>query len=251
MSEGVKGTIPCQLFGGPLDGATYGDLPDTGGPYTGATLSLPLGEPAATSPRALYTCHGEAPVAGLWQFFYERTEYPELEAMGVPTALPETPNGTSISTHRFDAASQITLARGLASLAHHGRTDRDGTSILGHVARVAARFDPVAYPLAHAAAWLHDIGAHSAMTVTDLRAAGIHPAVLHAVEMLTRPRGWDDANYYDRMNDEPLVRAIKLFDLTDRSRDERLGALDPVTRERLVRRYDRARRRLELQAGGR
>lgn len=225
MSEGLKGTIPCQLFGGPLDGAKYGDLPDTGEPYTGATLSLPLGEPAATSPRAVYTCHGEAPVAGLWQFFYERTEYPELEAMGVSTSLPETPHGASISTHRFDAASQI--------------------------ARVAARFDPVAYPLAHAAAWLHDIGAHSAMTVTDLRTAGIHPAVLHAVEMLTRPRVWDDANYYGRMNDEPLVRAIKLFDLADRSRDERLGALDPVTRERLGRRYDRARRRLELQAGGR
>ena len=35
----------------------------------------------------------------------------------------------------------LALARGLASLAHHGCTDRDGTSILGHVARVAARFD--------------------------------------------------------------------------------------------------------------
>lgn len=27
MSEGIVGTIPCELFWGPLDGAKYGDLP--------------------------------------------------------------------------------------------------------------------------------------------------------------------------------------------------------------------------------
>ena len=251
MSDGMKGTIPCQLFGGPLDGAKYGDLPDTGGPYTGAALSIPLVEPAETSPRAVYTCHGDAPVAGLWQFFYERTDFPELEAMGLSISLPETPSGTSVATRPFDPATQVALARGLASLAHNGQTDRDGSPILGHIARVAARFDPVAYPVAHAAAWLHDIGRHSSMTIADLHAAGIHAAILRAVDLLTRPRGWDDAQYYDRMSDDPLVRAVKLIDLADRGRDERLGALDPVTGERLGRRYNRARRRLETQAGGR
>lgn len=251
MSDGVKGTIPCQLFGGPLDGAKYADLPDTGGPLTGAMLKLPLGEPAETSPRAVYTCRGDAPVAGLWQFFYERTEYPNIEAMDLSASLPETPAGTAMSSPPFEPALQIALARGLASLAHHGQTDRDGTPFLCHVARVAARFDPIAYPVAHAAAWLHDISARTTMTITDLQAAGIHPAVLRAVDLQTRPRGWDDAQYYDRLRGDAVARAVKLADLADRGNADRLGALDPVTGDRLGRRYEQARRRLETQAGGR
>lgn len=251
MGEGVKGTVPCQLFGGPLDGARYGDLPDTGGPYTNAWLSLPLGEPADTTPRAVYTCRGDAPVGGLWQFFYVRTEYPELEALGLSASLPETPVGTSVATRPFDPHTQVVLARALASAAHRGQTDRDGTPFIAHVARVAARIDPIAYPVAHAAAWLHDIGTRSTMTLPDLEAAGIHPAVLHAVDLLTRPRGWDDERYYARMGEDSVARAVKLLDLADRSNSDRLGALDPATSERLSRRYDRARRRLELQGGGR
>jgi hypothetical protein len=49
-------------------------------------LSVPLGQPAEAHPAAIYTCLGDAPVAGLWQFFYERTEYPTANvAETVPT----------------------------------------------------------------------------------------------------------------------------------------------------------------------
>ncbi|WP_347978208.1 hypothetical protein [Microbacterium sp. ProA8] len=74
MNESIEGRVLCQLFGGPLDGASYGDLPDLGGPYTGASLTIPLGQPAASHPSAVYTCTGDSPVQGKWQFFYLRTE---------------------------------------------------------------------------------------------------------------------------------------------------------------------------------
>lgn len=248
MSDVIKGTVPCHLFGGPLDGAKYGDLPDIGSPYTNASLAVPLGQPADEHPRAVYTCHGAAPVNGLWQFFYERTEYPSShDEVVAPVALPLTPTGTSVSVAPFDGQAQVTLARGLALLAHRDQTDRDGAAFNTHLARVAAHFDPEKHPLAHAAAWLHDVATLTSLTLADLDAAGIHHAILHVVELLTRPSGMDDQQYYDRILSNPVARVIKLADLDDRSRGERLERLDAPTRERLRRRYGRARRLLTPQ----
>lgn len=94
MSGEIKGTIPCELFGGPLDGAAYGDLPDTGAPLTGWTLSVPLRQPSETSPFAVYVCHGDVPVHGRWQFFYDHTEPGADAAHGEA----EAPTGTQLST---------------------------------------------------------------------------------------------------------------------------------------------------------
>lgn len=251
MGDEIKGTVPCQLFGGPLDGAKYGDLPHIGKPFTNSSLSLPLGQPADEHPHAVYTCHGSAPVNGMWQFFYERTEYAAVDEVTQKIlALPETPTGTELSTAPFDGSAQTVLARGLAQLAHRGQVDRDGAPFIAHVARVAARFDPTAYPLAHAAAWLHDVGAHRRLTPAELEAAGIHHAIVHVVDLLTRGRGMDDPQYYERILSNPLARAIKLADLDDRSRRDRLDAVDTDTRDRLQRRYRRARRLLIPQKAG-
>ncbi|MBD7956401.1 hypothetical protein H9651_01980 [Microbacterium sp. Sa4CUA7] len=252
MGDGVTGTIPCELFGGPLDGAKYGDLPDLGGSYTNASLALPLGQPAEEHPRALYTCRGAVPVNGLWQFFYERTEYPadaaaHAEVAAAPARLPLTPTGSSVKGSPFDGREQVALARGLALLAHRRQLDRDGTEISVHLARVAAIFDPQRHPLAHAAAWLHDTVKRTALSFDDLAAAGIHPAILHLVELLTRAPGMDDQRHYDRVKGNPLARAILLADIDDRSRRDRLHVLDDPTRERLQRRYRRARRLLTTQ----
>lgn len=88
MGKGIMGTIPGEMIGGPLDGAKYGDLPDIGERFTDCVLSCPLGQPADQHPMAIYICRGDAPVAGFWQFFYERTEFPTgLDAVQQP--VPE------------------------------------------------------------------------------------------------------------------------------------------------------------------
>lgn len=92
MGDGIKGTIPCQLIGGPLDGAKCGDLPDIGGPMTGAILSVPLSQPAEAAFHAVYVCTASQPVDGLWPFVYERTDPP------ASVRLVEAPTGTSMST---------------------------------------------------------------------------------------------------------------------------------------------------------
>lgn len=95
--DNIKGTIPCQLFGGPLDGAAYADLPDTGGPLTGFTLSVPLEQPHETSPHAVYICRGGAPVHGRWQFFYHHTEPASVPVRDEVRAV-EAPVGTQLMT---------------------------------------------------------------------------------------------------------------------------------------------------------
>ena len=255
MSEEIKGTIPCELFGGPLDGRKYGDLPDTGGPCTNSELSLPLHQPAASSPRAIYVCRGAAPVHGLWQFFYERTEYPvHLEEIDLPIphpSLPKTPTATQFTAGKaggLDAGTQVALARAIATIAHKGQTDKTGAPYITHAARVASRFDPAVRPLKHCAAWLHDVLEDTDVTFEDLRDAGIHPEVLKIVVLLTRTPGISTEEYYRRIMTNRAAVAVKAADIDDNTRLARTKLLDEPTRERLAAKYDNARRSLGLHA---
>lgn len=236
MAEGIIGTVPCEVFGGPLDGAKYGDLPDLGGPYTNCELSCPLGQPAEQHPRAIYVCRGDAPVHGLWQFFYERTEYP---------AAPQAAQVQEPERIRWEAGIQVALARGLATVAHKGQADKSGAPYLTHAARVASRFDPAERPLEHCAAWLHDVIEDTALEAADLRAAGVHSDVIDVVVLLTRSLGVQTSEYYRRIAASPIARAVKHADIDDNTDTRRTQHLDPATRTRLAAKYADARRALE------
>ena len=246
MSEGVIGTIPCELFGGPLDGAKYGDLPDLGGPYTNSELSCPLGQPVELHPRAVYICRGDAPAHGLWQFFYDRTDYPhalELIEQPIPTASAALPKA-------WDTSIQVALSRGVATIAHKGQTDKTGAPYLTHPARVASRFDLAERPLEHCAAWLHDAIEDTGLSVTDLRDAGIHAAVIDVVELLTKRPGTSSSEYLRRIAADPIARAVKEADIADNTDPRRTRHLDPKTRSRLAAKYADARRTLALNPNG-
>lgn len=237
MGEGIRGTIPCEMFGGPLDGAKYGDLPDLGSPYTNSVLSCPLGQPADQHPMAIYTCRGEAPVHGFWQFFYDRTDYPaNSEAAHLPA-----PGNTD-----WDAGIQVALALGLATIAHKGQTDQSGAPYLTHAARVASHFDPVKRPLEHCAAWLHDVIEDTPLDAADLRAAGIHPDIVDVVVLLTRDPGMPRDEYYRRIATSPIARAVKQADIADNTDPRRTRHLDTTTRDRLATKYAVAKRALDL-----
>ena len=253
MSEGIKGTIPCELFGGPLDGRKYGDLPDTGHPYTNTELSLPLAQPADASPRAIYVCRGNAQVHGLWQFFYERTDYPAtVAAIDLPIPhppFPEAPTATQLKaggTSAGDAGIQVALARATATLAHKGQTDKAGAPYVTHAARVASRFDPMNQPVEHCAGWLHDVIEDTEIAADDLRAAGVHPDVLTVVLLLTRRPGVSSSDYYRGIITNPAAVTVKAADIDDNTSPSRTRHLDEPTRDRLAAKYDTARRSLGI-----
>lgn len=247
MSKKISGSIPCTLFGGPLDGQKYGDLPDVGTGFSGATLKIPLSDDEKVM--AVYTCFGDAPVNGLWQFFYDRTEFPtRVDAVDLPIPHPPLPVKTTVGLKNaeWDAGIQVALARAMAVMAHRTQTDKAGVAYITHPARVAARFDPAKEPLEHCAAWLHDVVADSDLTLDDLWGAGIHPDVLALVALLTRRPEFSTDEYYARIAADPRARAVKAADIDDNTDPARLQKLHINIGARLQSKYAKARQALGL-----
>jgi len=132
----------------------------------------------------------------------------------------------------------LAAAREIAMVRHAGQRTRSGELVLAHLARVSAMVDPAARPTA----WLHDIFERSEITAEELRAQGLTPVELAALELLTRSPTESYELYVRRIAGAPgpagrLARTIKLADLDDHLRaPPRPG--DPP--------YARAQRRLAI-----
>ena len=81
---------------------------------------------------------------------------------------------------------------------HAGQVDKGGAPYTGHLGRVAARArghaEAMELPIQHAewcqqVGWLHDTIEDTGTTADDLLDAGFDPAVVQAVQLLTRPAG--------------------------------------------------------------
>lgn len=143
-------------------------------------------------------------------------------------------------------ASWIDTARLLAAEAHAGQVDKSGAPYLEHPARVAARLDPVADPVAHAAAWLHDVLEDTAMDADILRSRGIPAEVVRVVELLTRMDSVPSEEYYAAIRRDPVATRVKAADIADNLLPSRTRLLDPETRDRLRLKYAGALRALGL-----
>lgn len=90
------------------------------------------------------------------------------------------------------------LAETFARRVHTGHIDKGGAPYAGHLGRVAARArahaEAMGLPRQHAewcqqVGWLHDSIEDTAVEADDLLDAGFEPAVVQAVQRLTRPKG--------------------------------------------------------------
>lgn len=140
---------------------------------------------------------------------------------------------------------QVALARRIATEAHAGQVDKLGVDYIEHPRRVAARLDRFEE---QAVAWLHDVLEDTDVTADDLLAAGVDPAVVDAVVLLTRTGSTEPTAYYADIAADPLARAVKLADIADNTDPDRTARLEPRERERLAEKYRRAR--LALRRGG-
>ena len=140
-----------------------------------------------------------------------------------------------------DATTQVALARGIAFVAHRGQFDRSGLPYIDHPGRIAERFDPVTEPVAAAASWLHDVLEDSDLTAQELFEAGVVPAVIDVVQLLTRSTDVAADEYYARIRRNPVARRVKLADIDDNTARWRLRRLDYETQLRLVEKYRNAR----------
>lgn len=152
-------------------------------------------------------------------------------------------------TLTFERAAEI------AESAHAGQYDKIGRPYITHPRRVAVR--AVALATYHQlgldleevrmVAILHDVVEDTSVTLEDLAAAGASEGVLRALRLLTHAHGEPYQEYVERIATDLLALIVKLADVMDNSDPDRLSLLPVAVRERLERKYARARALLKVR----
>ncbi|WP_141652379.1 HD domain-containing protein [Rhizobium grahamii] len=117
-----------------------------------------------------------------------------------------------INEHDDQPASDLLRAVKIAFKAHMGQTDKGGEPYFLHCKRVA---DAVSGG-ERAVAYLHDVVEKGpGWTLDRLRDEGFTPAVIEAVDALTRRRDETDDAFVARALKNELARPVKVADLKD------------------------------------
>lgn len=114
-------------------------------------------------------------------------------------------------------SDQLLIAETIARIAHEGQTDKNGQPYIDHPRAVAAAVGDESKP----AAWLHDVLEDCPwVTEATLYAAGVEPATVATVLVLTRDVGESYQDVIERIATSGDRRAItiKLADLAHNRR---------------------------------
>jgi hypothetical protein len=132
----------------------------------------------------------------------------------------------------------FTKAVALANEAHLGQVDKGGFPYILHVLRVglAGRTD-----VETVVGFLHDAIEDGEVTDQTLRARRFPDEVVAAVVALTHRTGDTYEEYLEQVKANPIARSVKLNDLADNLREDRVAVIP----DSLVRRYTKARAFLE------
>ena len=147
----------------------------------------------------------------------------------------------AIAQPLLDAVAQVSLAKGIAFVAHRGQVDRVGAAYIDHPGRVAERFDPFGDPIAAASAWLHEVLEGTVVTAQELLEAGVLPEIVEVVHLLTRTPDVADDEFHARIRRHPVARRVKLAAIDDNAAPWRMRRLDYDTQVVLGERYRQAR----------
>ncbi len=129
-------------------------------------------------------------------------------------------------------------ALAIAVAAHAGQKDKVGQPYILHPLRIMHR---MATDEERMVAVLHDVVEDSDVTLDDLCRAGFSPAIVEAVDALTRREGETYDLYVARTAYLPLAKRVKVADLEDNMDLRRRWHLEERDRERMNR-YRRAYR---------
>ena len=122
-------------------------------------------------------------------------------------------------------------AMNIAYKAHHGQLDHCGVPYIFHPLHLA---EQMTTEHACCAALLHDTVEDTDLTLDDLRAAGMPPAVVFAVQQLTHDPSVDYFDYVRNIKPNAIAKAVKLADLAHNSDLSRLDrvAFEDIERNR-------------------
>ncbi len=120
----------------------------------------------------------------------------------------------------------IERALAIALTAHRGQVDKANTPYILHPLRLMVQMDTEDEQLT---ALLHDVVEDSDMTLAGLRSEGMPDSVLAALALLTHQNGESYDVYVSKIKGNPLARKVKLADLADNMRLERIP--DPTAKD--------------------
>ena len=110
-------------------------------------------------------------------------------------------------------------ALALATIHHSGVLDKGGEPYILHVLRVML---PMETKEEKIIALLHDLLEDTALTAEDLLERGFSSSIVDSVLLLTRNKEEGYEEYIRRLAEDPLSRRVKLSDLKDNQKKERL-----------------------------
>lgn len=144
----------------------------------------------------------------------------------------------------------LEFTEALATHAHRGQFDKAGVPYIEHPRAVATALHQGGLTLAAVhAGWLHDVVEDTPITLEILAALGYPPAVVLAIESVTRRNGESYFEMIERAAADPLGCVVKMAD--NRHNFGRLDHLPEPQRAFLHKRYTRAYAVLERAYAGR
>ena len=121
---------------------------------------------------------------------------------------------------QFDPeAEKLGIAISIAVRAHQGQVDKDGLPYILHSLRVMHSLTGF---VAQQVGVLHDVVEDTTVTVEELSAAGLSQTVTQAVALVTHDKQENYEEYIIRLKPNDIARAVKLADLFDNSRIDRV-----------------------------
>lgn len=132
--------------------------------------------------------------------------------------------------------SALERAVELATRRHAGQADKAGQPYLLHLLRVMHQVEG---DIAKQAAVLHDVLEDTDATADELLRAGIDPQAVSVVQRLTRGEGDSYWEYVVRIAEDPIARQIKMADLNDNYRLDRVILGEGEKRATDLRRIER------------
>ena len=113
----------------------------------------------------------------------------------------------------------IERALQVAARAHEGQCDKEGMPYILHPLRVMAGVEG---ETARIVAILHDVVEDTPVTFEELAAMGFGDDVLNALRLVTHEKGTSYAQYVIAAKANPVARQVKLSDLRDNARLDRM-----------------------------
>ena len=126
--------------------------------------------------------------------------------------------------------STLEHAIALATNAHKGQQDKNGSPYILHPLRLMTRMGSAIDKIVAA---LHDVVEDTSVTIQDLKEKGFSRDVLDAVDCLTRRQDETYDAFIERCKTNPIAMRVKIADLEDNMDIRRFDKLQAEDLERL------------------